>query len=237
MQVMRMAGMRMLRSSVQWRKLIREMLNSSGPAVRLWRPKIRGEQKWRPNICTRTTAEFGEQICAMVTAQEIQARVLQSHEQIRALSTENANRNQQLANSFNALNQKIAVMENGFNERDQQIRELEVVNQHMIAIVSGGGGHNKAEDSVRLFDMKNVSVKVFGGKSEESFRTWAKKVCAFCNGRRPGFRKCLKWVKAQKAKVTDMSLKHVDWKYKSSVDEVLYDFLAMHTADDAQMFV
>ena len=173
----------------------------------------------------------------MVTAQEIQAQVLQSHEQIRALSTEIAHLNQQVANSNNALHQKIAVMKNGFNERDQKICELEVYDQQTIAIVSGGGSQNKAEDSVRLFDMKNVSVKVFGGKSGESFRTWAKKVRASCNGKRPGFRKCLKWVKAPKEKVTDTSLEHVDWKYKSFVNEVLYDFLAMHTSDDAQILV
>ena len=120
----------------------------------------------------------------MVTAQEIQAQVLQSHEQIRALSTEIAHLNQQVANSNNALHQKIAVMKNGFNERDQKICELEVYDQQTIAIVSGGGSQNKAEDSVRLFDMKNVSVKVFGGKSGESFRTWAKKVRASCNGKK-----------------------------------------------------
>ena len=79
--------------------------------------------------------------------------------------------------------------------------------------------------------MTNVTVNTFGGQAQDSFRLWAKKVRAFCNGKRPGFENILQCVEPREGPVTWDRLQQVDWQYKNVVNDVLYDFRLLHTFD------
>ena len=102
----------------------------------------------------------------------------------------------------------------------------------------GEGDIDKREDlRLNLINTKNMSPKVFAGKPEESFRSWAKKLRAYCNGSRPGFRRLLKWIEEQQAPIDPEDLDGINLKYKHVANEVLYDFLVLHTSDDALIVV
>ena len=87
-----------------------------------------------------------------------------------------------------------------------------------------------------LINAKSMSPKVFHGKTEESYRTWAKKVRAFCNATRPGFKRFLIWCEKQECEI-DIDDMNIEWRHKDVAAEALYDFLVLHTGDDAQILV
>ena len=158
----------------------------------------------------------------MASIVELQNQLLQSHEQIRMLSQEIA-----------SVNQKLTYLDNDRLHKEQKISELEAANTKILAM-----GINSEGKQLKLIDLKSMAPKCFAGKPEESFRSWAKKVRSYCNASRPGFRKFLKWVESATEKIDPENIDDIiQWKYKEVANDVLYDFLVLHTTDDAQILV
>ena len=112
----------------------------------------------------------------------------------------------------------------------------EIVDLKARGLVGHGSGGREGNEMGSLINMKTMEPKSFGGTSGESFRTWAKKIRAYVNGHRSGFKKFLKWVEAQTTPI-NMDDMDCDWKYKESAAGHLYDFLMMHVTGDAQVII
>ena len=81
-----------------------------------------------------------------------------------------------------------------------------------------------------------MEPKVFSGKQGEHFKTWAKKVRPYVNGHKLGFKKILQWVEMQQEPINPDQM-NIDWPHKGAASVILYDFLMIHTADDAQVCI
>ena len=93
---------------------------------------------------------------------------------------------------------------------------------------------NRGRDDVKLIDMKVVGPKKFDGKLDSLFRAWAKAVRAYCNASKPGFRKYPRWIENQSQLIDTSPLANFSWEHKEAASDALYDFLLLHTTDDAQ---
>ena len=83
-----------------------------------------------------------------------------------------------------------------------------------------------------LLDMKTLQPETFRGRHHEPFKPWARKVKAFLNAKRTGFRKALEWAEAQPAEIRD--LEAISWEHSAAADEKLHDFLLQLCGDEAQ---
>ena len=161
--------------------------------------------------------------------QQVQSQMAQSLDQIRSLSVEIA-----------AMNTKMDFLNNDRIEKATQIANLISANQQLSAEIrrsaanpSTGRGHGE----VKLIDLKAMGPKKFDGKIDSPFRSWAKTVRSYCNASKPGFRKYLRWVENQTVAIDAQLLAQFQWEHKEAASDALYDFLLMHTTDDAQRLV
>ena len=128
--------------------------------------------------------------------QELQQQLLQSHEQLRLLSGElNSTKNDLAAavQQVAAAMPQIAFLNQDRLEKDRRMTEMHSALMGLIASGNAGGGGGR-ESTVTLVNLKTMAPKVFDGKVESHFRNWAKKVRAYCNGSKPGFKNFLQWI-------------------------------------------
>ena len=107
----------------------------------------------------------------MATFAEVQQQLLQSLDQIRTVSAELGQATQQIATQ----EQKLAYLDGERAAKDLKMRELE---QAVLRIIANGGGtdQGRRNEMQPLVNLKTMAPKVFDGKVESNFRTWAKKV-------------------------------------------------------------
>ena len=86
-----------------------------------------------------------------------------------------------------------------------------------------------------LIDMKTLQPETFKGKHNEAFKPWAKKVKAFCNAKKAGFRKALDWAETQAQEITNLAA--MGWPDATAADEKLHDFLLQLCAEEAQVLI
>mgnify|MGYP001626931964 FL=1 len=72
-----------------------------------------------------------------------------------------------------------------------------------------------------LIDAKNLQPEKFKGRRSEAFKPWARKLKAYCNVKRGGFRKALEWAEKQKQEITDLSA--CPWPDANLADSKLHD--------------
>ena len=63
-------------------------------------------------------------------------------------------------------------------------------------------------------------------------RGWVKKLAAFCNTKKPGFRKALLWAAKVKEPVSDSDLVATQWEQIATADTKLYDLLVQICTSD-----
>ena len=68
---------------------------------------------------------------------------------------------------------------------------------------------------------------------QETYKGWAKKFMAFCNGKQPGFRKALLWAAQQQTPITDQGMQATGWSHITDANQKLYDLLITVTTDKA----
>ena len=167
----------------------------------------------------------------MASLQEIQQQLMASHEQVRLLAAEVSSTNQKLVTTIAEFDRKANYLNN-------QVTQLQQQNAQLVANGAGGGGSRGNDKGMQLVDLKTMRPKVFSGKADESFRTWAKKVRSYCNSTKAGFKKFLKWIEVQKDPIpSDFSQIPIAWEHKVECAEKLYDFLFQHTELGAQVEV
>ena len=141
------------------------------------------------------------------------------------------NQIQSMAVELASVNTKVELLNIDRVAKDLIIRELRDASRQLIDMVqrstAGRGG----------IDMKSMNPKKFDGKAESPFKAWVKSVRAYCNASRPGFRKFLRWIENQREVIDYVVLPHCDWMPKGIANQALYEFLLMHTSDDAQQLV
>ena len=117
-------------------------------------------------------------------------------------------------------------------ETDTALREA----SNQIAELKTKGGGDRA-DRLDLVDVKSMQPQVFSGHQSESYKQWAKKVRAFCNARKPGFRKALEWAEQEARPIDDASLSVLSWAPAEDANQKLFDLLVMHLSDDPLILV
>ena len=86
-----------------------------------------------------------------------------------------------------------------------------------------------------LLDIKTMQPENFHGKQTETFKPWARKVKAFCNAKKAGFRKALEWAEAQETEISAPG--SCGWEHADAADEKLLDFLLQLCGDEAQVLI
>ena len=86
-----------------------------------------------------------------------------------------------------------------------------------------------------LLDMKTLQPETFKGKQSEAFKPWARKVKAFCNAKKVGFRRALEWSEVQTMEITDV--RGTGWEQAEIANEKLHDFLLQLCGDEARAHV
>ena len=86
-----------------------------------------------------------------------------------------------------------------------------------------------------LLDLKALQPENFKGRRTDAFKPWARKLKAYCNAKRQGFRKALEWAENQQQEITDLS--GMAWDHAIAADAKLHDFLLMVLQEDAQILV
>ena len=149
----------------------------------------------------------------------------------------------QMSQDIVNLNNKVNHLHRDLGEKANEIGQLKQDNSQLNAaltrtqgMIPSGGQSDPRSGMGALVNMKTMAPKVFHGKAEESYRTWAKKTRAYCNASRPGFKKFLQWIERQETEINVDDMR-VDWRYKESAAEVLYDFLMIYTDDSARIIV
>ena len=84
-------------------------------------------------------------------------------------------------------------------ETDAALREA---NKQISEFKKSGSG-TAYEERLDLVDVKTMKPQVFSGHQNESYKQWAKKLKAFCNARKPGFRKALEWAEQETVAIDD----------------------------------
>ena len=162
-----------------------------------------------------------------MSLQQLQEQLGRTFDQMQALSTELA-----------SVNAKVDFLNTDRISKDQVIVELRDANRQLVdSVQRGAAGRGAAPETIKLIDMKTMNPKKFDGKPESPFKAWAKSVRTYCNATRPGFRKFLRWIESQSDVIDYSVLSRCDWSFKDAANEALYDFLVLHTSDDAQQLV
>ena len=107
----------------------------------------------------------------------------------------------------------------------------------MISELDNKDSRGGDRDRLDLVDIKTMTPQAFGGKAQESYKQWAKKVKAFCNAKKPGFRKALDWAEAEARPVDEAALTVLSWPAAELANAKLYDLLVMHLYDDPLVLV
>ena len=111
-----------------------------------------------------------------------------------------------------------------FGERETQIRESEEKLKNLIFT-----------QKFDLIDFKDLKPDQFKGRKTEAFKPWAKKLKAYCNNKRSGFRKALEWAESQTSEIRDTT--GSGWGEAAAADVRLHDFLLSVLAEDAALLV
>ena len=75
-------------------------------------------------------------------------------------------------------------------------------------------------------------LKEFGG-DKKAYRQWTKKVQAFCNTKKAGFRKALLWAAKVKKPITQQNLIDTQWEHIKAANTKLYDLLVQICTGEA----
>jgi hypothetical protein len=107
---------------------------------------------------------------------------------------------------------------------DQTESDITDVQGH-IRRGGGPGDGGVREREPREWDlMHKGDLKEFNG-DKKVYKAWTEKVHAFCNTKRPGFRKALIWASRLKAPVTATDLSNTQWDYIEAANTKLSDML------------
>ena len=85
-----------------------------------------------------------------------------------------------------------------------------------------------------LLDLKNMRPEVFKGSRGETWRPWARKFKAYCNGKSEGFRKALDWAEKETGPISPQ-LHGCPWDKATAADSKLHDFLLATLGGEAVM--
>ena len=118
-------------------------------------------------------------------------------------------------------------------ETDTAFKQMNIRSDEAMRLA---GVYVKHED-VSLVDMKTMQPYTFAGKAAESYRCWAKKVKAFCNARKDGFRQALESVERETEPVDYATINSMNWAPATQANTRLFDFLITIVADDALIIV
>ena len=157
-----------------------------------------------------------------LTLEQMQVQVARAFELIHSLSQE-----------LGSANSKIEYLSTQTEELKSAKRQVVDAIQRSSGVTISDGRHT----DVKLIDMKAMNPKKYDGKHETPYRAWAKPVRAYCNASKPGFRKFLRWIETQTSAIDRHLLNTFAWEHKKAAADALYDFLVLHTAEDAQQLV
>ncbi len=163
---------------------------------------------------------------------------------------------EELQNQLTATQQRLILAENHSlelaeelqklrGETDSQLQkiraETDTAFQHMKIrsdeAMRLAGVYGKQNEGVSLVDMKTMQPYTFSGKGHESYKCWAKKVKAFCNARKDGFRQALESVERETEPVNYATINNMNWEPAAQANTRLFDFLVNIVADDALIIV
>ena len=120
-------------------------------------------------------------------------------------------------------------------ETDEALRNA---NNKLVELEKYRGGQGfHSPEGMQLVDVKTMQPVIFSGKFQESYKHWAKKVKAFCNARKPGFRQALDWAELETNPIDADSMKMLNWDAAEHATGKLYDLLIMLLADDPLILV
>ncbi len=160
---------------------------------------------------------------ALTQSQDHTAQLSQQIDQIKAdsitaLKLAEANK-KELVDVIDRLRQEAV---NSANELQTRVQAMENVR----------GGRSQG-----LIDAKTFDPKIFSGKDDENIKTWAKRVRAYCNARKRGFRTILEWAEQQNTPIDDADLTSLQWEPALESDGEFYEYLSMVTTDEALLLV
>ena len=114
-------------------------------------------------------------------------------------------------------------------DTDQAFKDAQQRTEEAVRMATLGA----RKDDVFLVDVKTMQPNIFSGKTNESFKCWAKKVKAFCNARKDGFRQALEFVERETDAIDFAVVNSMNWAPAVEANSRLYDLLVMLLVDDA----
>ena len=82
-----------------------------------------------------------------------------------------------------------------------------------------------------------MDPKIFSGNTDEDYTKWAKRVKAYCNTQKAGFRRAPEWAEEQTEQIDADDMTMNNRADAEVADGKLRDLLIMATADDALVIV
>ena len=86
-----------------------------------------------------------------------------------------------------------------------------------------------------LIDLKEITPDKFRGRKTDNFKPWAKKLKAYCNAKRIGFKGALEWAEKETSEIQDAT--GSGWSEAAAADARLYDFLCNLLEEDALLLI
>ena len=114
-------------------------------------------------------------------------------------------------------------------ETDRALKEMQTRMDEAVRVTGLAG----RREEMNLVDIKTMQPFVFSGKATDSYKCWSKKVKAFCNARRDGFRQALEYCEHEAVRIDQAFINSMNWAPAFEANGRLYDFLVMILADDA----
>ena len=143
---------------------------------------------------------------------------------IIALQTEAAQTRDQLTAlraAHDALNR---AAQEALAEKDRKIQETESNLKNLIF-----------RQQFDLLDSKEIKPDIFRGRATEAFKPWQRKMKAFCNSKRTGFRQALEWAETQTTEILDPT--QSGWDAAEAAAPKLHDFLLQILSENALLLV
>ena len=172
---------------------------------------------------------------ATATIQQMQGVIAVLQQQLTDVTQETVNLRALVAQNRTAVKALTATSTQSWSTQTARIDSLETeLGDAQAQIRRGGGGAGEPREPKEWNLLHKGDVDKYNGDRKQ-YRQWSRKLAAFANSKKAGFRKALKWAEKLAAPITSVELQWAQgqWEHTEAANTKLYDLLIQVCTGDA----
>ena len=175
---------------------------------------------------------------AQATIQQMQGVIAVLQQQLTDITQETVNLRTLVAQNRAAVEALTATSTQSWSTQTARIDSIETelgdAQEQIHRNGSGGGGAGDPKEPKEWNLLHKGDVDKYNGDRKQ-YRQWSRKLAAFANSKKAGFRKALKWAEKLAAPITSVELSWAQqqWEHTEAANTKLYDLLVQVCTGDA----